>query len=200
MSKKTTEKFEASLVNYLIEEYFESDAGAFAKQVGYTKQQVGTWRTGKRKPQKATIRWLLSATIAPEFKVAAEFVPVKFVTKSEILPQLSAALKEHGNMAGVYAFYDSMCSLIYVGKASSKLITEMYQQLRNPLGIKFPRAVVNAPAERWEAVRYVSAYEIPIIEHLDYPKHVEALVLRLSKPIGNKILGKLERSAPPKEE
>lgn len=53
---------------------------------------------------------------------------------------------------------------------------------------------------QWEAVRYVSAYEIPIIEHLDYPKHVEALVLRLSKPIGNKILGKLERSAPPKEE
>lgn len=33
----------------------------------------------------------------------------------------------------------------------------------------------------------------------DYPKHVEPPVLRLSKPVGNKVLGTLKRSAPPKE-
>lgn len=34
---------------------------------------------------------------------------------------------------------------------------------------------------------------------MDYPKRVESLVLRLSKPVGNQVLGTLKRSAPPKE-
>ena len=63
-----------------------------------------------------------------------------------------------------------------------------------------PQAVPNPPSNRWNVVKYVSAYEIPHVDHLDYPKHVESLVLRLSKPIGNKVLGRLERSSPPKED
>ena len=75
----------------------------------------------------------------------------------------------------------------------------MYQQLRNPVGMSFPKAVKSPPSRRWEVVRYVSAYEVPEIEHLDYPKHVESLDLRMSEPVGNKKLGKLNFAVPPAE-
>lgn len=199
MTTNPVKTFEASLVEYLMTEYFDKDLERFAEQAGYTKQQLESWRTGARKPQKATVRWLLSSTIAPEFKVACEFSPIDFAAKKDIRPGLSKALGQYTRKPGVYAFYDSMCNVMYIGKASSGFLEEMYQQLRNPLGISFPKAVAKAPTERWQVVKYVSAYEVPHVEHLDYPKHVEALVLRLSKPIGNKVLGKLKLSSPPQE-
>jgi transcriptional regulator with XRE-family HTH domain len=199
MAATKSKSFEASLVEYLVQEYFEGDIKRFSEQVGYSKQQIGFWLRGEKKPQKATLRWMLSSTIAPEFKVACEFFPIYFSSKDQIRGQLREALGDQANKPGVYAFYDSMCAVIYLGKASTGFLEEMYQQLRRGLGISFPRAVATAPKERWQAVRYVSAYEVPHVEHLDYPKHVEALVLRLSKPIGNKSLGTLKMSAPPNE-
>lgn len=194
-----TKTFEAALVQYLIDEYFDGDAGKFSGHTEYSKQQIDYWRKGQKKPQKATIRWLLSSTLAPEFRVASEFHPVNFSAAADIRPGITKALGSHKNSSGVYAFYDSVCTVLYIGKASSGFLGEMYQQLRAPLGMSFPNAIKKAPKERWQAVKYVSAYEIPTVEHLDYPKHVESLVLRLSKPIGNKILGKLEKSQPPKD-
>jgi hypothetical protein len=192
--------FEAELVEYLSGEFFDKDLGALAKRTGYSKQQVELWSKGARKPRKATIRWMLYSTIAPEFKVATEFAPIDIQSEGQIRAQLRAVLKHHQDSAGVYSFYDSMCNVLYVGKASSSFLTEMYQQLRAPLGISFPRAVSHAPSKRWNVAKYVSAYEVPSVDHLDYPKHVESLVLRLSKPVGNRVLGRLERSSPPKED
>lgn len=191
--------FEAELVKYLADEFYEGDLGALAKRTGYAKQQIDLWVKGKRKPYKATLRWLLSSTIAPEFKVVAEFAPVEIDSDADIRKSLRAVLTPHHDQVGVYSFYDSMCNVVYVGKASSSLLEEMYQRLRAPLGITFPKSVKNAPTHRWHVVSYVSAYEIPHVDHLDYPKHVEALVLRLSKPVGNKVLGWLDSSTPPKE-
>lgn len=196
---KAALSFEAGLVDYLVREHFHGDSGEFARHTGYSKQQIEYWRAGSKKPQKSTLRWLLSATIAPEFRVAVEFEPIDIVGRNEISKVLREALNGHEKNTGVYAFYDSMCNVLYVGKASTGFGQEMYQQLRAPLGIGFPRAVTNAPSERWMAVKYISAYEIPKVDHLDYPKHVESLVLRLSKPVGNKVLGTLKRSAPPRE-
>ena len=190
--------FAAGLVEYLIADYFDGDPKRFAAQVGYTEQQVKHWRQGTHKPQKATLRWMLSSTIAPELKVACEFAPVHILSKTKIAGALKAALDGHEMSAGVYAFYDSMCDVIYVGKASGSFGKEMYQQMRKPLGVSFPKAIKHAPTARWQATRFFSAYEVPAVAHLDYPKHVEALVLRLSKPVGNKILGTLGRSQPPK--
>jgi hypothetical protein len=192
--------FEAELIEYLADEFFDTDLGAFAKRTGYTKQQIDLWAKGKRKPHKATIRWLIYSTIAPEFRVVTEFAPVSIQTVEEIRPSLRGVLGKHKDSAGVYSFYDSMCNVLYVGKASSSFLTEMYQQLRAPLGIVFPKAVSRAPSNRWNVVKYVSAYEVPQVDHLDYPKHVESLVLRLSKPVGNKVLGRLQRSSPPKDD
>jgi hypothetical protein len=191
--------FESQLVEYLVDNYFAGDRNSFAAGTGYYKSQVDAWISGKRKPQKATMRWLLSSTIAPEFRVAAEFKHVDLDSESDIAPALRGVLGDHQKHSGVYAFYDSMCSVVYIGKASNGFLSEMYQQLKAPLGISFPRAVKGAPTRRWQVVRYVSAYEIPSVDHLDYPRHVESLVLRLSKPVGNKILGALQRSSPPKD-
>ena len=191
--------FEAELVEYLAGEFFEGDFGALAERTGYYKHQVEQWAKGARKPRKVTMRWLLHSTIAPEFRVVTEFAPISIDSDVQIRPALRSVLKAHKDSAGVYSFYDSMCNVIYVGKASSSLLTEMYQQLRGSLDIAFPKAVSHAPSKRWHVVKYVSAYEVPHVDHLDYPKHVESLVLRLSKPVGNKVLGKLERSSPPKE-
>lgn len=199
MPKKITPGFESNLIDYLIKEYFDDNIAAFAAHTGYLRQHIEAWRNGDRKPQKATVRWLMSATLAPEFKVVAEFSPIEISKVSEIRGAITSALQGHNKKTGIYSFYDSMCNVLYIGKASVGFLGEMYQQLRAPLGVAFPRAVTNAPGMRWQAVRYVSAYEIPSVDHLDYPKHVEALVLRLSKPIGNKILGRLNRALPPKE-
>lgn len=199
MKKVGVQGFGAELVDYLVKDYFDGDSGRFAAHVGYTKQQVELWRQGNHKPQKATIRWMLSSTVAPEFKVACEFARVDIQAKRNIRSQLTAALNGHASNTGVYAFYDSMCNVIYIGKASVSFADEMYQQLRSSLGMTFPKAVRQAPIERWQATEFVSAYEIPAVAHLDYPKHVEALVLRLSKPVGNKVLGKLNKSSPPKD-
>lgn len=199
MNRSISNSSTASLINFLIDEYYDGEIDLMVKRVGYSKQQVEYWSRNERKPQKATLRWLLSATIAPEFKVACEFSPVNLATKSSISKELARVLGKHKSNSGIYAFYDSMCNVIYVGKASASFRAEMYQQLRATLDIVFPKAVRHSPKERWEAVGFVSAYEIPSVEHLDYPKHVEALVLRLSKPVGNKVLGRLSISIPPKE-
>jgi hypothetical protein len=191
--------FEAELVDYLSSEFFDGNLGELARRTGYSKQQIESWVRGVTKPHKATMRWMLSSTIAPEFSVAAEFAPIDIQSVAQISKQLRAVLGTHKDGAGVYSFYDSMCNVLYVGKASSSFLKEMYQQLRAPLGIPFPRAVSRAPSKRWNVVKYVSAYEVPAVDHLDYPKHVESLVLRLSKPIGNRVLGHLKRSSPPRE-
>ena len=197
--KSTPVGFESQLVSYLLKEYFGDNVDAFVQRIGYSKKQVEAWCSGHRRPQKPTLRWMLSSTLAPEFKVAAEFAKVELTSVGVISSQLKAALGAHANKAGVYAFYDSMCNVLYIGKASQNLQTEMCQQLKGPLGISFPKAVTKAPTKRWEAVSYVSAYEVPKVEHLDYSKHVESLILRLSKPRGNKVLGRLKKSEPPKD-
>ena len=191
--------FESQLVEHLVDNYFGGERADFAERTGYYKHQVDAWIAGVNKPQKATIRHLLSSCIAPEFQVVAEFKHVDMDQKSHIRPELRKALGVHAEKCGVYAFYDSMCTVIYIGKASSGFLEEMYQQLRANLGVPLPKRVRTSSFKRWEVVRYVSAYEVPDVDHLDYPKHVEALVLRLAKPIGNKVLGTLSKSKAPKD-
>jgi transcriptional regulator with XRE-family HTH domain len=190
--------FETDFVKYIVNEYFNGDAARLASQSGYSKQQIDNWLKGQHKPQKNTIRWLLSVTIAPEFKVINEFFAVNFSVEKEILGVLNKMFDGQGASMGIYAFYDSMCNLIYLGKASKNIKMEVYQQLKNPLGLTFNKAVKAVPQKRWQVVKFLSAYEVPQVAHLDYPKHVEALMLRIAKPIGNKVIGSLKIATPPK--
>jgi hypothetical protein len=193
--------FENELVKYIEDEYFGGDRTKLAEHTGYTKQQIGTWADGSRKPRGVTMRYLLSSVLAPEFKIVCEFVPINITVEKDISHNLRKALGKHHDRPGIYAFYDSLCNLFYVGKTAAKngLYGEMYQQLKNPLGMTFPKALIGSPKSRWQAAAFISAYEVPLVAHLDYPKHVESLVLRLSKPVGNKILGGLNIAIQPQE-
>ncbi len=152
--------FENELVKYIEDEYFGGDRTKLAEHTGYTKQKIGTWADGSRKPRGVTMRYLLSSVLAPEFKIVCEFVPINITVEKDISHNL---------------------------------------KLKNPLGMTFPKALIGSPKSRWQAAAFISAYEVPLVAHLDYPKHVESLVLRLSKPVGNKILGGLNIAIQPQE-
>lgn len=187
-------KFEAELVDFLIDTYFKGDVKAFSAQVLSTENQIAGWRSGRVKPQKWQLRSMLSHTLVPEIKVVAEYQRVEFKTASDVSQLMRQVLQGHLNTPGIYAFYDSMWNVIYVGKASEGLFGEICQQLRGGLGVKFPRAVREGPKYRWQAVQYVSAYEVPKTNFFDYQKHIEALILRVSKPVSNKVLGTLQNA------
>lgn len=183
------------LVRYLVDEYFDGDAGKAAKASGFTKQQVTNWIVGRNTPNKRTISLLLHPAIVPEFKVIAEYKVLAAGGSSKGLrKQLASMLSGHDEASGLYAFYDSMLNLIYLGKSDGNLLNECYQQLRASVrkGV-FPKGA-KQPGSRLDVVRYVSAYYVRGSDILDYAKHVESLVLRISKPILNKNTGKLRQA------
>ena len=96
--------------------------------------------------------------------------------------------------SGLYAFCDSMATLIYLGKSDGHLLEECYNRLRATLNKHvFPKGAKH-PKTRLDVVRYVSAYFVRDSEFEDHAKHVEALILRISKPILNTNIGELRRA------
>ena len=187
----------SDVLNYVVQEYYGGDAGRASDISGYTKTQINGWLTGKREPQKSTVEYLIQCAFVPEFKVIAEFV--EFDPNKALQTQLKAMLGEHANDPGIYAFYDSMGNLIYLGKAT-KLIAEITSAINRTVHIAFPRGVKSAPKVRTQIVKYVSAYDVGTVKWNDFPKHVESLILRISKPILNKNIGNLEKATrAPKE-
>ena len=53
---------------------------------------------------------------------------------------------------------------------------------------------------RHQVVKYISAYDVKIFDNFDYPKHVESIILRISKPTMNKQIGTLETISPINQE
>lgn len=178
------------VMNYFVVEYFNDDVEAASAATGYKISQLNSWISGKVQPHKQTIEYLVHCAIAPEFKVVCEFK--LFSPDKPIKKQLRSALSGHVDRPGIYAFYDSMANLLYVGKASN-LLEEMYQSIRQKISTKFPTGLPQAPDKRYEVVRYISAYDVGQSEWLDYPLHVESLILRISKPPLNQRIGKLAK-------
>jgi len=179
----------------LIDEYYGGDTGAAARRTGQTRQQIEWWLKEKHQPNKKNVSRLIYFSVVPEFKVITEFALFRRPTEKVTLrKRLSLVLKGHEKASGLYAFYDSMANLIYLGKTDGNMLNEVYQQIRTqiPAGI-LPKAV-SKTARRLDVVRYISAYSVPPSEHGDHAKHVEALILRISKPRLNKNLGALRLS------
>jgi hypothetical protein len=148
-------------------------------------------------PRKQTIEYLIHCVFTPEFKVIVEFG--EFHAEKKVATQLKALLKGHESSPGIYAFYDSMANLLYVGKAL-KLLPECQAAICRTVHIPFPKGVKSKPEARTQIVRYISAYNVGKSKWLDYPKHVESLLLRISKPPLNKNIGSLEKAyVAPKE-
>lgn len=176
--------------DFVIREYYKGSGDA-AKKTGYHEKTITEWRSGSRTPQRATIEFFISVALFPEFKVIQEFWP--FDHGKPLLTQLKAMLGEHKNDPGIYAFYDALGNLLYVGKAT-KLMGEINAAICRKIDVSFPKGIKTKPKTRKEVVRYISAYDVGTNSFDDYPKHVESLVLRISKPPFNKNIGFLDRA------
>lgn len=181
----------SKVLQYLIEEYFYNSIEEAAFETGYSKSQIEDWTSGKVNPNRSTIEYFIHMNFTPQFKVVVEFGD--FDPKKAVRTQLRGLLSGHEERAGIYAFYDSMGGLLYIGKAKS-LFKEAYSAIRRDVHISFPAGIKNKPQRRSEIVRYISAYDVGNSNWLDYPKHVESLILRISKPLLNKNIGCLERA------
>lgn len=185
------------VVKYIIDEYYNGDVEIASNIAGFTRDQVLSWINGDIIPQKQTVSYLIHSVFVPEFKVIVEFG--EFDGLRPILTQLRVMLKGHENRAGIYAFYDSMANLLYVGKAT-KLLDECYSAIRREVHVPFPSGIKNKPDMRYQIVKYISAYYVGDSDWVDFPKHVESLLLRISKPPLNKQIGYLEPARKPESE
>lgn len=183
----------SDVLKYFVNEYFGGDPARTSKETDFSVTQIENWINGRTQPQRQTIEYIAHCALAPEFKVVFEFA--HFFPHQPVRPQLREALAGHEDRPGIYAFYDSMANLLYVGKATS-LLAEMCQALRQAISVQFPRGIGKTPEKRYEVVKYISAYDVGTFNHVDYPRHVESLILRLSKPPLNQRIGFLAQLQP----
>lgn len=196
MPQHNPRKQKQEFINYLFEHYFHSDAKRFAEMTGYSELQLQHWCSGKQSPRKATLDYIMHCRFSPDFQIVCEFKETgnEKPTKAKI----KKLLTNHYDEPGIYAFYDSRAQLLYVGKAT-KLGQEIGAALTGRVDLVIlPSGNRNREKTRWELVTYISAYSVPSSSHRDHPKHVESLILRISKPPLNKQIGRLTKVAKPK--
>lgn len=180
-----------SVVAYLLKIYFDNSVENLAEATGYSSKQINSWISGETTPQSNSIDYIIHCIFTPEFKVIIEYG--EFHNDQPTLTQLKSMLSGHENRAGIYAFYDAMANLLYVGKAKN-ILSECYSAIQRSVDVKFPAGIKDKPAKRSDVVKYISAYDVGNSDWMDYPKHVESLILRISKPRLNKVIGSLEKA------
>lgn len=185
------------VVKYLVDEYFSGSVEKAAAATNYSCSQLEGWITGKICPQKQTVNYLIHTAFVPEFKVIVEFG--EFDPMKKVRTQLKKMLAGHEGRPGIYAFYDSMANLLYLGKAT-KLLDECYSAIRREVHVQFPSGIRKKPKFRYGIVKYISAYDVGDSLWVDLPKNVESLLLRISKPPLNKQIGYLETVQRPERE
>ena len=198
MQDKKSRRTRQNFLSYLFHHYFKGDFAYFADETGYSATQLKSWLAGTKAPRQKTLDYILHCRFAPEFQIVCEFKEID--GEKPTMTQLRKFLGDHCEKSGIYAFYDSRAQLLYVGKAT-KLLQEVYAALigRADL-VVFPSGIRNKEKTRWELVTYFSAYSVSAHSHRDHPKHVESLILRISKPPLNKQIGVLSKVAKPKTE
>jgi len=181
------------IIKYFLRQYFNDDVSEMANGTGYSAMTINEWASGNVIPNHSTIAFIQGVIFTPEFSVIEEFFEID--SKAKILSQLKEMYAGHEHRSGIYAFYDSMANLLYVGKATN-LLEETYSALRRDSEIIFPAGITNKNVMRHQVVKYISAYDVKLFENFDYPKHVESLILRISKPTMNKQIGILNKANP----
>ena len=181
------------VIQYLLEQHFDNDVKKMADISGYSAKAIKEWIGELVIPNHATILLLQGLIFTPQFSVVKEFYEID--SSKKILTQLKKMYEGHEHRSGIYAFYDSMANLLYIGKAKN-LLEETYSALRRDAEIYFPAGIKNKTVMRHQVVKYISAYEVKEFENFDYPKHVESIILRISKPIMNKQIGVLNKVYP----
>ncbi len=168
----------------------------FTAVTKYSELQARMWLSGQKSPRKATLDYILHCRFSPDFQIVCEFKEID--GDKPTMTQLRKYLGAHSEEPGIYAFYDARAQLLYIGKAT-KLRQEIYAALLGRVDhVVLPSGIKNRNKKRWELVTYFSAYSVPSASHRDHPKHVESLILRLSKPPLNKQIGRLTKVSKPK--
>jgi hypothetical protein len=182
-----------AVIRYLLNHRFESDPVKGSKASKFSAQHIRGWCEGKNTPQVSNVDRFIHAATAIEFRVIVEYAEIDFPSdKHGLRTYLSELLSDHKDASGLYAYYDSMAQLIYLGKSDGNLLTEAYQQLNAKITQNiFPKGATQ-PKKRRDVVRYFSAYEVRGLDVADNARHVESLILRISKPRLNKNIGKLQ--------
>lgn len=183
----------SAMFNHVFAIYFGGNVARLSIATGYSKQQIEAWMRGVS-PNRKTLERICSVVFVPEFRVVCEYAEVG--GGAGIHTQLNKILSHHKNDSGVYAFYDARAQLLYVGKAT-RLLAEMNNALNRSAQILFPKGVKKRDFKVCDLVRYVSAYNVKRMDGMDHAKHIESLILRISKPPINKNIGRLEPAHPP---
>lgn len=185
------------VVRYIVDNYYQKDPSKAAAASGYTAQQIKGWIGDKNTPQSYSVGLLLHGAFAPQFQVIAEYVPIETSgSQTSVSAQLTKIFKGHEKASGLYAFYDSIADLVYLGKSDGNLLFECRNQLNAALKKGVFRKGARQPQTRLDVVRYVSAYYVQGSDFEDYAKHVESLILRISKPVLNTNIGSLQKVKP----
>ena len=184
----------SEVLQYIVDNYYGGSIDRVCELTGCAKAHLKLWMSGERMPQKQTIDYLIHCAVVPEFRVIVEYG--EFDKHLKLQTQLKKLLGGHAGKPGLYAFHDAMGKLLYIGKATT-LLAEITQRIKAAVHVEFPKGVKTKPTSRVEVVRYISAYDVGDVTWNDYPKHVESLLLRISKPPLNKNIGYLGRARPP---
>ena len=177
----------SGILKYFVETYFGDDRRLLSETTGYTPAQIDGWLDGPVEPQKRTLEYVIHCALAPEFQIIDEFALFEPTDKrGELKAQVREILGSHHDKRGIYALYDATAHLLYIGKTDVGLLTEICQALNRQLNKNFRLKLRNV-------VKYISAYYVGGTSSFDYPKHVESLILRISRPRLNTSIGQLER-------
>lgn len=182
-----------AVIRFAVQNYFGGKMPKAAIATGYTHAQIKNWVDDVVVARVSTARYVMAVALIPEFQVVCEHA--QYDCNESLSPQLNVMLNGHADHPGVYAFYDSFCNLIYIGKANASLKKEITSAIAREVDLPFPKTAV-VPDNRKSVVRYISAYDVGGMDHSDYPRHVESLILRLNKPLLNKQVGKLTKILP----
>ena len=177
----------SDILSYFVENYFDNDEQKAADSTEYDIGRIKQWRNGNIQPQKDSLDYVIHCALAPEFRVIVEYGSFDpNPGRGERTRQITEMLGDHNNSRGIYAFYDSSANLLYIGKTDAGLQNEIMQALDRKLH-------THVSLKRWNVVRYISAYSVSGGSSFDYPKHVESLMLRISRPRLNSNIGQLEK-------
>lgn len=114
------------IVKYGVAECFDGDIDKVCSETGFTKQQVTWWLGDRNQPQASNVSRLMYRAFAPKFRVIAEYVPIQTSgSEKSVHKQVATTLKGYEKASGLYAFYDSMVNLIYIGKSDGNLLKEI---------------------------------------------------------------------------
>jgi hypothetical protein len=181
----------AAAVRYILKKHFDSDVTKLSKVAEIPVQTLKQYINDEVEPNASTTEFIMHLAYTPEFSIICEFarVPLNVGTA-----WIATILGGHASATGIYAFYDSMARLSYLGKAATNLSGEIYSAMTRSYVNKMPSGINDVACQRRDVIHYMSAYRIKAFDSWDYTKHVESLILRISNPPMNKQSGTLARA------